>query len=127
MKIADNDFINPAYKTGQDLTFFLTTNLNVKPAQLAALLNITPSTLQNISNQPLESDDVKLQRLKKLYYIVDLLLTYWLPNDLLINALNDVIPEDAEQRSLLWYVCNDRSDWSEMEKATKLIADCFTR
>lgn len=82
--------------------------LDVKPSMLASLLGVTERTLDAWTEEPiLEARQGKIDRLKALYEIVKTAENEGLRGKIILNVLNESIPGEEADKSLLHYVVDE--------------------
>ncbi len=109
--------------TGKDLIVHCTEILSIRPTMLAGLLDVTERTLTNwadlaeaIPNQG------KFDRLRTLYAIVCLAQEAGIKGRVILNLLNESIPDDQDQKSLLYYVVDEPNNKLVPAVASQVIA-----
>ena len=94
--------------TGDGYVRHCTEALGIKPTMLAGLLSVTERTLSNWAETPItEAAQGKIDRLKTLYRIVTLAESEGLHGKIILNVLNDPIPGEDGDKSLLHYVVDE--------------------
>jgi hypothetical protein len=95
--------------TAQGYIDYCTETLNITPTMLAGLLNVTERTLGNWKDKPILEDENqdKMDRLKTIYKIISIAIKKGIKGRVILNFLNEPIPLDKEERSLLYYVVDD--------------------
>lgn len=94
--------------TGERYVLYCTQALGVKPTMLAALLSVTERTLSNWSETAITEDSQgKIDRLKTLYKIIQLAESEGIRGKIILNLLNEPIPGEDDDMSLLHYVVDE--------------------
>ncbi len=98
----------PKQYTGECYVHHCTEALGIKPTMLAGLLSVTERTLSNWAETPItESSQGKIDRLKTFYKIVTLAESEGLHGRIILNVINEPIPGEDGDRSLLHYVVDE--------------------
>lgn len=94
--------------TGESYVKYCTETLGIRPTMLAGLLNVTERTLINwASTEISEKSQGKIDRLKTLYKILAIAQDEGLDGKIILNVLNEPIPNEEDDKSLLHYVVDD--------------------
>lgn len=94
--------------TGDGYVKYCTEALGIRPTMLAGLLNVTERTLSNwASTQISDEPQGKIDRLKTLYKIVTIAESEDLQGKIILNVLNEPIPGEEGDKSLLHYVVDE--------------------
>ena len=94
--------------TGRDLVDHCTSTLNIRPTMLAALLNVTERTLANWNECPYNGDyPVKFERLRTFDRILSRAEAKRIDYKIFLNLLNEPIPGDEDERTLLHYIVDE--------------------
>ena len=109
--------------TGRDLIDYCTTTMEIKPTMLAALLNVTERTLANWNESPLDSNSSgKIARLNALADIIRVAEENGIKGKVILNLLNEPIPGDKEQQTLMYYVVDEPENTLLMAVAVQVIS-----
>jgi vacuolar-type H+-ATPase subunit E/Vma4 len=115
--------------TGENVIAHLTGTLHISNTMLAALLEVTERTLTNWRDQPYEELRVgsKSKRLIALYNFVSKAAKKRVPENLLINLLQEPVNEaDEESKSVLFYIVNEPES-KFFNEASNLLIDQFLK
>ena len=108
--------------TGRDYIEYCTTAMEIRPTMLAALLGVTERTLNNWSEVSLDkSSSGKIARLLALADIINAAEEHGIKGKVIINLLNEPIPEDKEKKTLLYYVVDEPENKLLMTAAVQVI------
>jgi hypothetical protein len=111
--------------TGQGYMQHCVAALGVRPTMLAGLLNVTERTLSNWASIPIsEESQGKIDRLKTLYKIVIIVENEGLHGKIILNILNEPIPGEEGEKSLLHYVVDEPNN-SLLATAVHKVIDSF--
>lgn len=94
--------------TGGGYVLYCTEALGIKTTMLAGLLSITERTLSNWADTQITDDSQgKIDRLKTLYKIIGLAEGEGLRGKIILNVINEPIPGEQGDKSLLHYVVDE--------------------
>jgi hypothetical protein len=112
---------------GRELTDYCLKTLQIRPTMLAGLLNITERTLTNwqeVSDE--QGRPNRFDRLRSLESVVRLASDAGVSGRVILNLINEPIPGDLCERSLLYYIVDEPNNGLLRSVALQLI-DSFKK
>ena len=107
---------------GKNLIYYCSRTMKISPTMLAGLLAVTERTLSNWGNASSEGQSsCKITRLNALADIIRLAEKNGIKGKVILNLINEPIPEDKEQKTLLYYVVDDPQNKLLMTVAAQVI------